>query len=136
MLAGRAAEEIVYGADEIGGGAGGPSRSSDLAVATRLAELIVCRSGLGGDGALHWTRSRPPLRRNRSTRCSERRTAASSPASMTHRELLEHIVEILVEKQELSGRELRGLLREEQRGQRRRARPSTTRRMRRDCRWQ
>ena len=55
VLAGRAAEEIVYGADEIGAGAGGYSEDSDLAVATRLAELIVCQSGLGDDDALHWT---------------------------------------------------------------------------------
>ncbi len=55
LLAGRAAEEVVFGADDIGAGAGGPSLSSDLAVATRLATLIVCQSGLGGDGLLRWT---------------------------------------------------------------------------------
>ena len=54
MLAGRAAEEIVFGADDLGVGACGPSRTSNLAVATRLATQIVCQSGLGDDGALHW----------------------------------------------------------------------------------
>jgi ATP-dependent Zn protease len=55
VLAGRAAEEVVFGADDVGAGAGGPSCDSDLAVATRLATLIVCQSGLSGDGLLRWT---------------------------------------------------------------------------------
>ncbi len=108
MLAGRAAEEIVFGADDVGAGAGGPSRTSDLAVATRLATQIVCRSGLGDDGALHWT-ERPTRGRDRSMHCSERRTLALRRLQ-AHRVLLDEIVGILEEKQEVAGAELRRLL--------------------------
>ena len=59
-LAGRAAEEVVFGADDIGQERAGRATSSDLAVATRLAELVVCQSGLGDDGALHWTEHADP----------------------------------------------------------------------------
>ena len=40
-LAGRAAEEVVFGADDVGAGAGGPSSTSDLAVATGTASYCL-----------------------------------------------------------------------------------------------
>jgi AAA+ superfamily predicted ATPase len=80
LLAGRAAEEVVFGAGDVDTGAGGPSKRSDLAVATRTAALLVCQSGLGDDGALHWTEQPTPAQDNRSTRSLARPTAASSPA--------------------------------------------------------
>ena len=46
-LGGRAAEEVVYGIDEITGGA-----SSDLMGATAIAISMVTRLGLGGNGKL------------------------------------------------------------------------------------
>ena len=46
-LAGRAAEEIEFGSDDVGSGAGGPSPSSDLAAATRFATLDRVPVGSG-----------------------------------------------------------------------------------------
>ena len=47
-LGGRAAEEVFYGPDGIGAGAGG-GETSDLAKATTIAQDMVCRLGLGRD---------------------------------------------------------------------------------------
>jgi ATP-dependent Zn protease len=54
-LAGRAAEEIKYGADGVSGGA-----SSDLQAAMSLAVLMVTRYGLGGGGDLTWSAEASP----------------------------------------------------------------------------
>ena len=53
-LAGRAAEELVYGEDGISGGAGGSSERSDLAIAMRWAEHMACRLDFGPAGQLRW----------------------------------------------------------------------------------
>src|SRR5262249_22041164 len=59
-LAGRAAEEVIYGSDDVGLGAGGADSTSDLAVATRIAITLVCQSGLGDEGSLQWTERPTP----------------------------------------------------------------------------
>jgi ATP-dependent Zn protease len=110
VLAGRAAEELVYGADDIGAGAGGPSESSDLAVATRLAELIVCQSGLGDDDALHWTSEPTPAQVKQIGAMLTKSYGSILDRLEANRDLLDRIVEVLEGKQELSGTELRGLL--------------------------
>ena len=115
VLAGRAAEEIVYGVDDIGAGAGGSSEDSDLAVATRLSELIVCQSGLGDDDGLHWT-SEPTPMQEKQIRALLGKAYGNIVARLEHgRTLLDRIVEVLEEKQEISGTELRQLLAKEQR---------------------
>jgi ATP-dependent Zn protease len=109
-LAGRAAEELVFGPDNIGGGAGGPSDTSDLAVATRFATQIVCQSGLGDDSSLMWTATPTPEQQLqigellRNTYQSIRLTLASN------RPTLDLVANSLAEKQELSGKELRELV--------------------------
>jgi ATP-dependent Zn protease len=111
-LAGRAAEELVFGADNVGAGAGGSSSSSDLAVATRFATQIVCQSGLGDDNSLVWTTTPTPDQQQRvgellrSSYQSIRLTLASN------RSILDRIADVLVDKQELSGDALRELARE------------------------
>ncbi len=110
VLAGRAAEEIVFGSDEIGAGAGGASEGSDLAIATRLAELIVCQSGLGDDDALHWT-SKPTPAQEKQIRAMLGKAYGNIVARLEdERALLDQIVDVLEAKQELSGTELRQLL--------------------------
>ena len=109
-LAGRAAEEIVFGADDVGAGAGGPSLGSDLAVATRLAALIVCQSGLGDDGALHWTERPTPAQEKQIDALLGKAYSSILARLEAHSELLVRIVAVLEEKQELSGAELRRLL--------------------------
>ena len=110
VLAGRAAEELVYGADDIGAGAGGPSESSDLAVGTRLAELIVCQTGLGEDNALHWTAVPTPAQVKQIGALLTKSYRSILDRLEANRDLLDRIVEVLEEKQELSGPELRKLL--------------------------
>jgi AAA+ superfamily predicted ATPase len=115
ILAGRAAEEIVFGSDDVGAGAGGSSEDSDLAVATRLAELVVCQSGLGDDDDLHWT-SEPTPAQEKQIRALLGKAYGNIVARLEdRRELLDRIVEILEQKQELSGTELRQLLAKEER---------------------
>ena len=108
-LAGRAAEELVFGAQYIGAGAGGATRSSDLAVATRLATLIVCQSGLGDDNALHWTETPTAAQETQIGALLGRAYGSVLARLQTHRPLLDQIIAVLEEKQELSGTELRRL---------------------------
>ncbi len=132
-LAGRAAEELVYGADDVGLGAGGPSTSSDLAVATGIATLLVCQSGLGHDGGLHWT-SAPTVAQTRQIDRLLRSAYRSTLARLkTHRSLLDRLTEALVQEQELDRGQLKALLSShgvQQPGPRRRAaaRPANRRR--------
>jgi len=110
VLAGRAAEELVYGEDDIGAGAGGPSESSDLAVATDLAELVVCQSGLGDDDSLHWTTEPTPAQVKQIGALLTRSYRSVLERLEADRDLLDRVVEILVEKQEVSGADLRKTL--------------------------
>ena len=108
-LAGRAAEEIEFGSDDVGSGAGGPSPSSDLAAATRFATLIVCQSGLGEDGSLLWT-STPNTAQEQQIELVLRNAYRSVLTRLRdNRTVLDKIAGALVEKQELSGKELREL---------------------------
>jgi ATP-dependent Zn protease len=110
VLAGRAAEEVVYGADEVGVGAGGPEKNSDLAVATRLATMIVCQTGLGADGSLHWTEQPTPAQETQIGTLLGTAYSSILARLQGQRPLLDRIVAVLEAKQELSGAELRGLL--------------------------
>ena len=109
-LAGRAAEEVVYGADNIGLGAGGSSTSSDLAIATRLATLLVCQTGLGEDGGLQWTEAATPAQAAQIDALLRRAYSSIVARLQSHRPELDRVVDWLVERQELSGADLRQLL--------------------------
>jgi len=54
LLAGRAAEEIRYGADGVSSGAGGESGASDLALATGHVLSLVTVLGLHDGDSLRW----------------------------------------------------------------------------------
>jgi len=54
LLAGRAAEEIRYGADGVSSGAGGESGASDLALATGHVLRLVTALGLYDGDSLRW----------------------------------------------------------------------------------
>ncbi|MGA3353993.1 MAG: AAA family ATPase [Acidimicrobiales bacterium] len=110
VLAGRAAEEVVFGADDIGAGAGGPDTNSDLAVGTRLATLVVCQSGLGEGGSLHWT-TQPTAAQQQQIDELLRNCYSSIRARLqVQRSLLDRVAGALEQKQELSGNELRRLV--------------------------
>ena len=112
VLAGRAAKEVVFGSANVGAGAGGPSKSSDLAAATRLATLFVCQSGLAEDGALHWTEQATPAQEKQIEALLGKAYTSILARLEGQRALLDQIVDILEAKQELSGSELRMMLAE------------------------
>jgi ATP-dependent Zn protease len=109
-LAGRAAEELVYGAENVGLGAGGPSTSSDLAVATGIATLLVCQSGLGQDGGLHWTSTPTAIQLRQIDRLLRNSYRATLARLRVHRGLLDELSEALVQEQELDRRRVRVIL--------------------------
>jgi AAA+ superfamily predicted ATPase len=109
VLGGRAAEEVVFGADDIGAGAGGPATNSDLAVATRLATLIVCQSGLGDDGLLRWTTEPTAEQEDKIDDVIGEAYRSIRTRLQACRPLLDRVAAALEEKQELSGNELRRL---------------------------
>ncbi len=108
-LAGRAAEEIVFGPDDVGAGAGGPE-GSDLHVATKLATFIVCQSGLGQSGGLRWTREPSPDQEAEIDELLAQSHDAIVERLEGNRSLLDRVTDALIRKQEMSGDELRALL--------------------------
>jgi len=108
ILAGRAAEEVVYGKDDLSLSSGG-STSSDLAVATRTATGVVCTAGFGADGSLHWT-MQPTAAQSRQIDALLRSAYRSAVLLLRkHRAALDRIVDALVESQELDGEAVRAL---------------------------
>lgn len=110
VLAGRAAEEVIYGADDLGLDPLGDTEGSDLALATRIATELVCKSGLGGEGDLLWTDSPSRAQLDRAGVVLKLAYRAILGRLRGNRAQLEQLAEVLVEQQELSGEELRVLL--------------------------
>ena len=108
ILAGRAAEQVVYGKDDLSLSSGG-STSSDLAVATRTATGVVCTAGFGADGSLHWT-TQPTAAQSRQIDALLRSAYQTAVLLLRkHRAALDRIVDALVESQELDGEAVRAL---------------------------
>ena len=108
-LGGRAAEELVYGEEEVSLGAGGGT-SSDLAAATRIATALICTSGLGADGSLLWT-DQPTAAQLTQIDAMLRQAYESAQERLAlHRALLNRVAETLVAEQELDGEALRSLV--------------------------
>jgi AAA+ superfamily predicted ATPase len=115
ILAGRAAEEVVYGKDDISLNAGG-GPTSDLAVATRTATNVICTSGFGTDGSLHWT-STPTSAQAKQVNALLRSSYRAAVALLReNRDALDRIAAALVEHQELDGASVRALLQASHRG--------------------
>jgi ATP-dependent Zn protease len=108
MLAGRAAEEVVYGKQDLSLSSGG-STASDLAVATRLATSVICMSGFGTDGSLHWTTSPTPAQARQVDALLRRTYRAALALLRERRPLLERLATALVAHQELDGPAVRAL---------------------------
>lgn len=110
MLGGRAAEEIVFGPDGVTGGAGGGSESSDLARASSLALHMIAQAGLGPDGGLFWSPS-PHVQDVQEAERLLGETYASVKGKLAQRrDVLEKLAALLMERQELVGEEVRGLV--------------------------
>ncbi len=101
LLAGRAAEEITFGADGITGGA-----RNDLAVASNIAMTMVSEDGLGPDGSL-LALPRPSGEQMTQADAILRAAYRSVLAKLTARlPRLQALADALRERQELSGPEL------------------------------
>jgi AAA+ superfamily predicted ATPase len=108
-LGGRAAEELVYGREEISLNSGG-GESSDLAVATRIATRVICTSGFGGDDTLQWTQSPTGSQMVEVDRLLRRTYRESLSLLRQHRGALDRLVEALVAEQEIPGNRARALI--------------------------
>lgn len=104
-LAGRAAEEIFYGPEGVGAGAGG-SENSDLAKATDIAFEMICRLGLGTKPKLLWRQEPTAEDWDEVEILLAEAYEQARRLIRTHRDLVERIAAVLIEKQEISGEEL------------------------------
>lgn len=107
ILGGRAAEELVFGKDGVTGGAGGSSRSSDLAAATAWALRMITQYGLGSDGDLGWTDSPGPGDRKQAEELLRDAYVTVLTKLKENRERLDELAATLEERQELRGDEVR-----------------------------
>jgi cell division protease FtsH len=114
MLAGRAAEELVFGRNNVSSGAGG-SESSDLAVATQLATYVVCTSGLGPKNSLHWTTTPSAKQLPEVHQLLAEAYREVLKVLRTNRATLERISAQLVAEQELTGQQITDLINTEPR---------------------
>jgi MoxR-like ATPase len=107
FLAGRAAEELVYGQEEISGGA-----ESDLRFATELATRMVTRLGLAGSGRLIWSEAPTEADRTLAETLLAESYARVLDALKAHDVPLRSLARMLVERQEMTGDEVRAALSE------------------------
>ncbi len=115
FLGGRAAEEVVYGKDNVGAGAGG-SGSSDLAQATRLLIRMFMQHGYSERGGLVWfdidqreNMDLPAEVRDEVRQTLDRQYRDTVRMLRENRTALDRIVKVLLEKQEITGGELRDM---------------------------
>lgn len=112
LLAGRAAEEIVFGEEGISGGSGG-EEASDLAQATRRALALVMFHGLGPDRNLMWSRTPSAEQLHQAGEILRDCYKAALMKLSQNRATLQRVADALVEHQELTGEEVRRLIGEE-----------------------
>ncbi|MDX1915644.1 MAG: AAA family ATPase [Methylophilus sp.] len=110
MLAGRAAEEIVFGRENITSGAGGESPNSDLAIATRLATNLVCNLGMGKTSTLIWGNTPSADQQEEIEKLLQEAYSTALAKLEAHRKSLDTLSKALVEKQELMGGEIIDIL--------------------------
>jgi AAA+ superfamily predicted ATPase len=105
FLAGRAAEELIYGHDQVSGGA-----ERDLQFATELVTRMVTKLGLGGTGRLQWSEAASAADMALVEATLSQSYDRVLDALGNHRPPLEALAQVLVDRQELTGDEVRGLL--------------------------
>lgn len=112
MLAGRAAEALVLGHDQISSGAGGNTDRCDLAQATQRCVYLLTKQGAGSSSGLMWRDADierdATLRQQVDAMLAEQYKVAQEILGK-HRPEFDRLVEILLEKQEITGVELRAL---------------------------
>ena len=110
FLAGRAAEEVAFGPDGVTGGAGGSATRSDLAVASASALSLVAQQGFGPDGSLLWSREPSEAQSAQAERILREAYASVLHRLLEREDTLRRLARALVERQELSGDEVREVL--------------------------
>jgi ATP-dependent Zn protease len=111
LFGGRAAESVMFGEKAISSGSGGPSPHADLAQATRLVTAMASQYGFSRQGGLLWRSDALPAKVEAEIRRELARLYAETRQRIAkHRRLLDKVVSILLEKQEITGPELRALL--------------------------
>lgn len=115
VLAGRAAEAMIFGENSIGIGSGGADPACDLARATRLACAYVSHYGFSKSGVLLWRQQVPeqnsPLAEEIEQLLQDQYDRAGSLLA-SHRMTFDKIVEQLMVRQDLSGDEVRRIARD------------------------
>jgi AAA+ superfamily predicted ATPase len=111
-LAGRAAEELRYGAESVTGGAGGPGEGCDLARATATAAYLACAAGLGEPRRLAWR----PQPTGPADVAAIRATLESANTAVlarlrSHWPLVEALAQALLGSRQMLGVEVRALAR-------------------------
>jgi cell division protease FtsH len=113
VLAGRAAEEVAFGKDRVSDGAGGSSRTSDLAVATSLVRKLVTQYGFGPSGHLRWSEEVLPQQELQIERILQQGYRSILSKLRAARPVLDRIAAEFVTQQELTGAQLRALFDDE-----------------------
>ena len=106
LLAGRAAEEIRYGAEHVSSGA-----SSDLSIASQLATNMVVRYGMGAGRRLSWDDSADGPAKEDVEKLLTSAYDEIIAALSQQNDALKHIADTLVSRQELIGVELLSIIR-------------------------
>ncbi len=113
-LAGRAAEEAVFGPDGVSDIASEPGDASDLVRAIELAYSMLGLTGLGEGRDLLWWSAVPAEARgaldDRVNALLTRLQAEAVEFVSAHRDLLGRVTDLLLQRQELRGAELVALL--------------------------
>ncbi len=119
FLGGRAAEEVVFGRRHIGAGSGGGVRS-DLGQATRLLTRMYLQYGYSRSSGLFWrnaeqmeanSKDLPPELRREVRRTLDQVYRETVQRLRRNRRLLNRVTRALLERQEMTGTELRALVR-------------------------
>lgn len=106
LLAGRAAEEIIFGQENISSGAGGNSANSDLAIATNLAANLVCNMGMSKSSTLIWSNTPSPTQMDEVEKLLQEAYHSALAKLESNQKSLEALINALLEKQELMGSEV------------------------------
>jgi ATP-dependent Zn protease len=127
MLGGRAAEDVVFGTDQVSGGAGG-SAGSDLARASQTVLWMLTVFGFSEAGGLLWVDWQPDEAARHATASAVRNLpmgdeilkearltlgrlyAETLERLISHRHALDLAVGLLIERQDLTPEEFRGVV--------------------------
>ena len=118
FLGGRAAEEVIFGRKHIGAGSGGGARS-DLGQATRLLTRMYLQYGYSRSSGLYWrnaeqmetnSRDLPRELRREVRRTLDKIYGETVQRLRQNKSLLNRITRALLERQEMTGPELRALV--------------------------